>query len=229
MPYKTRYGSHYHETYGCCGATEPCGSAAGLAPCSICCGEPGGSGGPGNSQGPGGTASAGAPNSESSQPTGGIPRDTKPADFTEPRRESCPDDGYTPGVCPKGGWNPARCPNGTDGCPQPSGVRVGDPISDTLPASHARDVSAAGTDLSPKPAPLPDPGVAMDAVGDYVESDTAEGVWDIFTGIAADGTWEYEVVYDSPDFTHADDGRGYGSEQEARDAAVTVLEDWGLI
>ena len=29
MPYKTRYGSHYHETYGCCGATEPCGSAAG--------------------------------------------------------------------------------------------------------------------------------------------------------------------------------------------------------
>lgn len=181
MPYKTRYGSHYHETYGCCGATEPCGSAAGLAPCSICCGKPGGSGGSGNSQGPEGAASAGAPNSESSQPAGGIPRG------------------------------------------------VGESIPDILPVSHARDVSAAGTDLSPKPAPLPDPGVAMDAVGDYVESDTAEGIWDIFTGIAADGTWEYEVVYDSPDFTHADDGSGYGSEQEARDAAVTVLEDWGLL
>lgn len=38
MPYKTRYGTHYHMTEGCCGAAEPC-SAAGLAPCSICCGK----------------------------------------------------------------------------------------------------------------------------------------------------------------------------------------------
>ena len=39
MPYKTRYGSHYHMTEGCCGATEPCDATAGLAPCSICCAE----------------------------------------------------------------------------------------------------------------------------------------------------------------------------------------------
>lgn len=37
MPFKTRYGSHYHEVEGCCGATEPCSSTEGLAPCSICC------------------------------------------------------------------------------------------------------------------------------------------------------------------------------------------------
>ena len=42
MPYKTRYGSHYHEKEGCCGATEPCSSTEGLAPCSICCGGGGG-------------------------------------------------------------------------------------------------------------------------------------------------------------------------------------------
>lgn len=37
MPYKTKSGTHYHETYGCCGATEACGTE-GLAPCQICCG-----------------------------------------------------------------------------------------------------------------------------------------------------------------------------------------------
>lgn len=44
MPYKTRYGSHYHEREGCCGATEPCSSTEGLSPCSICCGEGRGAG-----------------------------------------------------------------------------------------------------------------------------------------------------------------------------------------
>ena len=38
MPYKTKSGSHYHETYGCCGAMESC-TTEGLAPCRICCGK----------------------------------------------------------------------------------------------------------------------------------------------------------------------------------------------
>lgn len=37
MPYKTRYGSHYHMTLGCHGADIPC-DAGGLVPCSDCCG-----------------------------------------------------------------------------------------------------------------------------------------------------------------------------------------------
>ena len=36
MPYKTRFGSHYHMTEGCHGATIPCGTE-GLSPCSDCC------------------------------------------------------------------------------------------------------------------------------------------------------------------------------------------------
>lgn len=47
MPYKTEYGSHYHMTYGCHGATIAC-DAAGLSPCSDCCGS--GGGGAGNTQ-----------------------------------------------------------------------------------------------------------------------------------------------------------------------------------
>lgn len=42
MPYKTEYGTHYHKTLGCHGATIPC-NTAGLTPCSDCCnskGEP---------------------------------------------------------------------------------------------------------------------------------------------------------------------------------------------
>lgn len=38
MPFRTEHGSHYHETYGCHGATIPC-SAGGLSPCSDCCGN----------------------------------------------------------------------------------------------------------------------------------------------------------------------------------------------
>ena len=37
MPFKTRYGSHYHMEEGCHGATIPCGTN-GLEPCSDCCG-----------------------------------------------------------------------------------------------------------------------------------------------------------------------------------------------
>lgn len=37
MPFKTQYGSHYHMTQGCHGATIPCGTE-GLTPCSDCCG-----------------------------------------------------------------------------------------------------------------------------------------------------------------------------------------------
>lgn len=44
MPYRTRYGKHYHEVSGCHGATIPCGTA-GLSPCSDCCGDARGGGG----------------------------------------------------------------------------------------------------------------------------------------------------------------------------------------
>lgn len=37
MPFKTQYGTHYHEAYGCHGATIPCGTT-GLSPCTDCCG-----------------------------------------------------------------------------------------------------------------------------------------------------------------------------------------------
>lgn len=66
MPFRTRYGRHYHESEGCPAIagkeTESC-SPAGLEPCAICCGK-GTSGG--------GTAAAGA--------TGGVSlRDEAPA------------------------------------------------------------------------------------------------------------------------------------------------------
>lgn len=44
MPYKTKSGSHYHLTYGCCGATISC-SESGLVPCAICCQSEGRGGG----------------------------------------------------------------------------------------------------------------------------------------------------------------------------------------
>lgn len=40
MPFKTRCGSHYHTTYGCHRAMEPC-STEGLEPCTDCCGRAG--------------------------------------------------------------------------------------------------------------------------------------------------------------------------------------------
>lgn len=36
MPFRTPYGDHYHNAYGCHGATEPC-STEGLEPCTDCC------------------------------------------------------------------------------------------------------------------------------------------------------------------------------------------------
>ena len=57
MPYRTPYGSHYHETYGCCGATEACGTA-GLEPCSICCGAAGSDPSTGGGEASGGTVGA---------------------------------------------------------------------------------------------------------------------------------------------------------------------------
>lgn len=38
MPFKTQWGSHYHEVEGCCGATIQC-DVKGLEPCAICCGK----------------------------------------------------------------------------------------------------------------------------------------------------------------------------------------------
>lgn len=40
MPWRTRYGSHYHNTRGCHGADIPCGTD-GLDPCHTCCDESG--------------------------------------------------------------------------------------------------------------------------------------------------------------------------------------------
>ena len=49
MPYRTQFGSHYHEIYGCHGATIPC-DTKGLEPCSDCCA---GGGHPDDPDGPG--------------------------------------------------------------------------------------------------------------------------------------------------------------------------------
>lgn len=57
MPYKTQYGSHYHMTEGCHGATIPCGTE-GLTPCSDCCGTGSESGGNGSN---GANVAAGGP------------------------------------------------------------------------------------------------------------------------------------------------------------------------
>lgn len=66
MPYKTKCGSHYHETYGCHGATIPC-DAAGLTPCSDCCGKAGAVGGT-PSAASGGSGTAGGTPSGSQEP-----------------------------------------------------------------------------------------------------------------------------------------------------------------
>ena len=50
MPYKTKYGSHYHMEEGCHGATIPC-DTNGLEPCSDCCGTKGDGGAAGGSSG----------------------------------------------------------------------------------------------------------------------------------------------------------------------------------
>lgn len=42
MPFRTKYGKHYHMTEGCHGATIPC-DTKGLSPCSDCCGPDAGS------------------------------------------------------------------------------------------------------------------------------------------------------------------------------------------
>ena len=66
MPFKTKYGSHYHMTEGCHGATIPCGTE-GLTPCSDCCGSGRADGGPDVRSGV--SASAGSP-SETPPSTG---------------------------------------------------------------------------------------------------------------------------------------------------------------
>ena len=50
MPFKTKNGTHYHMTEGCCGATISC-DTAGLEPCSICCGGTSGTTGGGTAVG----------------------------------------------------------------------------------------------------------------------------------------------------------------------------------
>ena len=62
MPFKTQYGSHYHMTEGCHGATIPCGTE-GLTPCSDCCRGAGKAGGDlgGAGKTGGGLGGAGSP------------------------------------------------------------------------------------------------------------------------------------------------------------------------
>lgn len=79
MPYRTPYGSHYHEKYGCCGATEACGTD-GLEPCSICCGDAshGGGGGAPSAAGAGSMPVLGAETIE--EDDRGRAGDTEPDD-----------------------------------------------------------------------------------------------------------------------------------------------------
>lgn len=63
MPFKTKYGKHYHMTEGCHGATIPC-DTGGLTPCSDCCGKAetkasAGSAGAGSPKGAGSSIPAG--------------------------------------------------------------------------------------------------------------------------------------------------------------------------
>lgn len=60
MPFKTQYGSHYHMTYGCHGATIPC-DTKGLTPCSDCCGGSHGTTGGGTTPGSPMAAGSGSP------------------------------------------------------------------------------------------------------------------------------------------------------------------------
>lgn len=59
MPFKTQYGSHYHMTEGCHGATIPC-DTTGLTPCSDCCGTAGQGSGGGSAGGAGTGAGTGS-------------------------------------------------------------------------------------------------------------------------------------------------------------------------
>lgn len=69
MPFRTRYGTHYHESQGCPAIagkeTESCGTD-GLEPCSLCCGEGRGGAGAGAAGSAGSTgAASGACSAES--------------------------------------------------------------------------------------------------------------------------------------------------------------------
>ena len=66
MPYKTRYGKHYHMEEGCHGATIPCGTN-GLSPCSDCCGTKGGGGDPHGTGVPPAGAGTGTPADETAE------------------------------------------------------------------------------------------------------------------------------------------------------------------
>ena len=55
------------------------------------------------------------------------------------------------------------------------------------------------------------------------------GTVDIATSHMGDGTWAFLGSYDEEDYTHAETGEGYATEQDARDAAVDVLAEWGLV
>lgn len=63
MPFKTQYGSHYHMTEGCHGATIPC-DTTGLTPCSDCCGMQAGSSLSGGSAPSGASAGVGSPSGQ---------------------------------------------------------------------------------------------------------------------------------------------------------------------
>jgi len=80
MPYRTEHGSHYHEEYGCHGATIPC-DASGFAPCSDCCGARGNGTGKSDGDGTGVPSGGGA--------TSGT-FESEPATWDTPRSSSSP-------------------------------------------------------------------------------------------------------------------------------------------
>lgn len=98
MPYKTPYGSHYHMTKGCHGATIPC-DTTGLTPCSDCCGA----GADGDSGSSGGSAGAGGVGSPMAASVSG---EFAADDLTEPVATDMTPDLATDGELD--GWEPTE-------------------------------------------------------------------------------------------------------------------------
>ena len=109
MPYRTRYGKHYHMEQGCHGAEIPCGTE-GLTPCSDCCGKTGAGSVPRAATGAaaagsprtGTTGTAGTPESNTATenpdttPTGQTPTSERSAGISRAGRQAISENPHAP-------------------------------------------------------------------------------------------------------------------------------------